>query len=251
MFYFIKFIYTAVLLPPGIFIILFASLSVWSCRRQQLVFGRLLAVLTLVFYLCSTSFAGNFMIRSLESRYLPPTDVTGDVIIMLGGGATLDTPNFGSSGHLSGFAANRLLTAAELYNQLHIPIIVSGGRVFETTGREAEIAQATLLRLGVPADKIIIENQSINTTENARFSKEKLVAYGLKQPILVTSAFHMPRSVKQFAKVGVTVTPFPADYQTNVHGYLGFRQWWPDMDALTNFSLAVKEYVGLLATRWY
>jgi uncharacterized SAM-binding protein YcdF (DUF218 family) len=170
---------------------------------------------------------------------------------MLGGGATLDTPNFGGEGHLSGFAANRLLTAVELYNQLQIPIIVSGGRVFESTGREAEIAQATLLRLGVPADKIIIENQSINTTENARFSKEKLLTYGFQQPILVTSAFHMPRAVKQFDKVGITVTPFPADYQTNVQGGLGFRQWWPDADGLSNFSLAVKEYVGLLAIRWY
>lgn len=250
MFYFIKFIYTAILLPPGIFIILFASLAVWSCRKQR-PFGRILAVLTFAFYLCSTSLVGNFMIRSLESRYLPPTDVTGDVIVMLGGGATLDTPNFGSEGHLSGFAANRLLTAAELYNQLQIPIIVSGGRVFESTGREAEIAQATLLRLGVPADKIIIENKSINTTENARFSKEKLLTYGFQQPILVTSAFHMPRAVKQFDKVGITVTPFPADYQTNVQGTLGFRQWWPDADGLSNFSLAVKEYVGLLAIRWY
>jgi len=250
MFYFIKFLYTAVFLPPGIFIILFAALSVWSCRKQ-LVFGRILAILTLAFYLCSTSVVGNFMIRSLESRYLPPHEVTGDVIIMLGGGATLDTPNFGEPGHLSGFAANRLITAAELYNKLRVPILVSGGRVFESTGQEAEIAQATLLRLGVPADKIIIENHSVNTTENARFSKEKLLIYGFQQPILVTSAFHMPRAVKQFNKLGVAVTAFPTDYQTNVSGHSGFRQWWPNVDALVNFSLAVKEYVGLLAVRWY
>lgn len=250
MFYFIKFIYMAILLPPGIFIILFASLAVWSCRKQR-SFGHILAILTLVLYLCSTAWVGNFMIRSLESRYLPPNDPTGDVIIMLGGGATLDTPNFGGTGNLSGSAANRLLTAAELYNQLHVPILVSGGRVFETTGREAEIAQAILLRLGVPADKIIIENQSINTTENARFCQAMLVTYGLKRPILVTSAFHMRRAVKQFEKVGVTVTAFPTDYQTNVYSKLEISQWWPNADALVNVSLAVKEYIGLLAVRWY
>lgn len=250
MFYFIKFIYTAVLLPPGIFIILLACLSVWAGRKQRAA-GRMLAGITLIFYLCSTALIGNSVIRSLERWYIPPSEINGDVIIMLGGGATLDTPNFGHQGHLSGSAANRLLTAVELYNELHVPIIVSGGRVFETTGREAEIAQATLLRLGVPADKIIIEDQSINTTENARFSKEKLLYYGFKQPILVTSAFHMPRAVKQFEKVGVNVTPFPTDYQTNVKGSWEFRQLWPDADALSNLSLAVKEYVGLGVIHWY
>ncbi|MBU2702860.1 uncharacterized SAM-binding protein YcdF (DUF218 family) [Sporomusaceae bacterium BoRhaA] len=250
MFYLIKFLYTAVILPPGIFILLLAALSVWSWRKKQPV-SKFLVFITVIFYVCSTGIMSNSAIRFLESQYVPSSEVTGDVIIMLGGGATLDTPNIEGKGHLSGFAANRLLTAAQLYYKLKIPIIVSGGRVFETTGKEAEIARATLLQLGVPADHIIIEDQSTNTTENARFSKEKIQQYHFEQPILVTSAFHMPRAVKQFEKVGVTVQAFPTDYQTNVQGNWDFRQWWPTADGLYNLSLAIKEYVGLIVVRWY
>jgi len=47
-------------------------------------------------------------------------------------------------GHLSGYAANRLLTAAQLYHKYHLPIITSGGKVLETTGTEAETSRAIL-----------------------------------------------------------------------------------------------------------
>lgn len=250
MFYFIKFLYTAVLLPPGIFILFLLALTIWAHRYNRLL-GRMAAVTTLLLYLCSTSLVSGALLRPLESSYQPPEQPSGDVIIMLGGGATLDTPNFGSKGHLSGFAANRLLTAAQLHEKLKVPIILSGGRVFATTGREAEIAREILLRLGVPDEQIILEDNSVNTTENAKFTGKILSQYSYSRPILVTSAFHMPRAMGQFAKAGVQPTPFPTDYQVNCTAHIGFSSLWPDAGALENVSLAVKEYVGLLALRWY
>ena len=68
--------------------------------------------------------------RSLEGRFIPPSEVSGDVVIMLGGGATLDTPDVTGKGQLSSHASNRLLTVALLQKKLNVPIILAGGQVY-------------------------------------------------------------------------------------------------------------------------
>lgn len=248
--YFVKFLYSTFLFPPGIIIMALLFLCFYLYPRQRGL-AKVIAMITLVFYLSTISFISDRLISSLEGKYQPPSHAQGDVIVMLGGGATLDTPNVYGLGHLSGFAANRLLTCVQLYHMLNVPILISGGKVLETTGSEADIAKVILMGLGVPADKIIVENQSLNTTENARFTKALIEQYGLKQPILVTSAFHMERSIMQFNKVNLPVTPYPTDYQTNIQTKFQPHQLWPSANALQNASMALKEYLGIFVIRWY
>lgn len=250
MIYVLKVIYNTFFVPPGIFLILLLALTARLYRRQRQN-AVILCIITILFYLCTIPAAADPVIHSLEARYSPPASFSGDVIVLLGGGATMDTPNIDGHGHLSGSAANRLLTAAQLYHKYHLPILASGGKVLETTGTEAEISRTILLGLGVPADKIIVENQSLNTTQNAEYSKKLLDSHGLNQPILVTSAFHMSRAVLQFQKAGVTVTPWPTDYQANVHSLVSWFDFVPSSSAMTNIALSIKEYIGLAAIRWY
>jgi uncharacterized SAM-binding protein YcdF (DUF218 family) len=250
MLYFIKVICGFFLLPPGIFISILAWLS-WRIYRKQRGLGMILTGVAFLFYLCSTALVSNVLINTLENNYRPPARVTGDVIVILGGGSTLDTPNLGGKGHLSGSAANRLLTGVQLYHQLEVPIIYSGGQVFRTSGPEAEVAQRILLELGIPDHQIITETRSLNTTENARFVKKILDKNHFRHPILVTSAFHMPRAIKQFQKARVAFVPYPADYHTNLVGRFDIYQLTPSADALEEVSLALKEYVGILVSRWY
>lgn len=245
-----KFLYSTFLFPPGIIIVAMLALGIYLYRRQPGV-AKMIVAVTLFFYIFTISFVSDRLIGSLEGKYQPPEQVSGDVIVMLGGGATLDTPNVHGLGHLSGFAANRLLTAAQLYHELHVPILVSGGKVLDTTGSEADIAKVILMGLGVPEDQIIPENKSLNTTENARFTKALLKERGFSQPILVTSAFHMERSVMQFHKVDLAVIPYPTDYQTNLELKFQPHQLWPSAVALLDASLALKEYLGILAIHWY
>lgn len=189
--------------------------------------------------------------RSLETRYHPPAPLRGDVIIWLGGGATLDTPNVSGKGNVSGFAANRLLTVLQLYRRLKTPLILSGGQVFQTTGPEAQIAALTLQGAGVPKARIMVEGRSLNTTENARFTKKLLERHHFRRPILVTSAFHMPRAVKQFERLHVKVIPYPADYHVNAAARFEPAKLIPTAEAFADTSLVIKEYLGLLAARWY
>lgn len=247
----IKFLYITFLLPPGSFIVALATCCIWLYRRRQHRVGNVLTVITALLYLVSIPLVGDGLLRSLESRYQPPAEVSGDVIVMLGGGATADTPNVHGKGHLMGSAANRLLTAAQLYHSTGAPVIISGGQVFDNTGKEAEIARHILLGLGIPEEKIIVEGQSLNTTDNAKYTQKILAERAFASPILVTSAFHMERSVGQFAKYNMTVLPYPTDYQTNTRFIFEWHQLWPRADAFYNSQLAIKEYLGLMAIRWF
>lgn len=250
MIYLIKFLYQSFLLPPGIFILVFL-ICFYRLHKQKNKFANTFLVITLLFYIFTTPILSNSIIGSLESKYTLPKDIKGDVIVMLGGGATLDTPNIDGNGHLSGYAANRLITAAELYKKLDIPIIISGGQVFENTGKEANIAKNILINMGIPKDKIFVEVKSLNTTQNAKFTKTILDNNNFKNPILVTSAFHMERSVIQFRKYGISVLPFPTDYQTNIKPKFTFNDLIPSGDSIQKISIAVKEYIGILASKWY
>lgn len=248
--YIIKILYTTFLLPPGIFIVLLLLLAFRLYKRCKKS-AALSFALAMLLYLTSIPLLSDALIRSLEARYTPPSTISGDVFILLGGGATMDTPNLNGQGHLGSHAANRLLTTVQLYHHYQLPIIASGGKVLETTGTEAEISRVILLDLSVPENKILIENQSLNTTQNAAYTKKLMDQHNLTQPILITSAFHMPRAVKQFSKVGVPVTAYPAGYQVNIYEKITWMHLVPSSSALDNFSIALREYIGLAVINWY
>ena len=241
--YLIKFIYHF-FLPPGIFVVILVLLGLLLFRKEKL-YAKLLFVTAFLFYVCLIPITGQFLIRILENQYTPPTEIQGDVIVILGGGATLDTPDINGKGQLSGSAANRLLTGVRLYNKTHLPIIFSGGQVFPDTGNEAEIAKRQLISLGVPKDKIFLDNRSINTEENGEFTKTILKKNGWRNPLLVTSAFHMERSVRIFKSNHIQVVPYPTDYQSSKKIALYFNQFTPSSGELT--FIAAKEYLGILS----
>lgn len=242
MLYIIKFIY-GFLLPPGIFIILLLIISLWFYRYHKWM-ARVLFVFTVCLYLFSIQITGDLIIHSLETNYQPPKTINGDVIVMLGAGATGDTADIDGRGQLSGHAANRLLTTARMYKKTHLPIIVSGGSVFEDSGNEAEISKRQLMTLGIPENKIIIENKSLNTEQNAYFTKKIMNEKNFEHPILVTSAFHMKRSILNFSRIGIDVIPYPTDFKTNQTITIYPNKFVPS--DLQNVNLALKEYLGIL-----
>jgi uncharacterized SAM-binding protein YcdF (DUF218 family) len=203
-------------------------------------------LISLLIYISSIQVTSNLLLHPLEYKFLPPSKIDGDVIVMLGGGATLDTPDFSGKANLSGHAANRLLTAARIYNKTKLPIIVSGGKVFENTGTEAEIAKRQLLDLGVAEKDIIVENRSLNTTENAINTKKLMSENNLSKPILITSAFHMERSMMNFNNAGIKdIVAYPCDYSTNTRLDLSINTFVPNYDSLNAVGISLKEYLGI------
>ena len=245
------------LLPPGIFIVLLA-VSAWWFRSLKPLSG-LSLIAAAALYLLSIPLTADLVMRTLESRYVPPkipsnlqaaSNLNVDVLVMLGAGATLDTPNIGGEGNLSGSGANRLITTANLYQLTKLPVIVSGGQVFPDDGNEAQIAKRELILLGVPANKILMEDKSKNTAQNALYTNQLLKQNGFRHPLLITSAFHMARAVMDFKHQGVAVVPYPTDYQVSKSFHLYVNQFVPSAQSLSLLSTALHEYLGMLALRF-
>ena len=246
MVYVIKFLYSF-FLPPGIFIILLWLMAFWLLRLQRRAAGKLILGFSLVYYIVSTSWFGEVVLHQLEYQYTPVKNMKGDVIVMLGGGGVLAPDSQGKSGMLTGASSNRMITAVQLYKKSNLPIIVSGGQVYPDTGNEGEITRKLLIDLGVPSEKIIVDNKSLNTEQNAVFTKKLMKEHDFHQPILITSAFHMKRSILCFEKVGVEVQPLPTDYRTSEKLTIYGNKFAPgDFEMI---HLAAKEYLGILAIK--
>ncbi|ASA22165.1 YdcF family protein [Paenibacillus donghaensis] len=247
MIYLIKFIYSFVL-PPGIFVVLLLGMVVWLWKHNRRPAQVLLAV-TLLLYLSMTPLVSDTLISSLERQYTQPAAVEGDVIVVLGGGATSGTPDLDGEGNLGGSAANRLLTAARLYRQTGLPILFSGGQVYADSGNEADIARRQLIGLGIPEEDVLAENRSLNTAQNASNTAGLMAEHGFARPILVTSGFHMPRSMALFKRAGLTALAYPTDYQASRPMSLYANKFTPFAGAVSTTGVALKEYLGLLAVK--
>jgi uncharacterized SAM-binding protein YcdF (DUF218 family) len=192
----------------------------------------------------SISPVADAMLRGLEYSFQIPDNPQGDVIVLLGGGVYDKVPDLSGVGAPTEDMIGRLVTAVRLQKKINIPIIVSGGAVFKGRKAEAPIVKRFLIDLGVPDKKIIIEDKSRDTIENARYTAEICKRLGYKKPILVTSAYHMKRSVMSFKKVNMDVIPFPSNFKTWKSRKYGWEDYLPR--SLGNSSAAINEYMGFL-----
>jgi uncharacterized SAM-binding protein YcdF (DUF218 family) len=243
--YFIKVIYNSFILPPGVFIFGFFVVAFISRKKQRKV-AVLSLVLGLLLYLLSNDIVSGILISPLEYTYTPPSELDGDVIIVLGGGGIDKSPNLGFEGHMSSNASNRLITVNSLYQKTGLPIIFSGGLLYDLNDTEANIGSMILTSFGIPRDKILLEDKSQNTAQNAEYTARILNEKNFSRPILVTSAYHIPRAVREFAKNNVTVTPFPAGYKTSRERKVNILTLSPSSGNLDKSAIALKEYLGIL-----
>jgi uncharacterized SAM-binding protein YcdF (DUF218 family) len=244
MIYLIKFLYSW-LLPPACFVLALAGLG-WRLWRRSRRLSGVAWTVALLLYAAAAPPVSEWLLRGLEYR-IPPAAVAGaDGIVVLGGGTVRDVPTpAGWSGQLHDAASQRLMAAYALHRQTGLPLLVSGGEVFAEYGREAVIMRDILVSFGVAPKNIILEDRSLNTTENARFTAPILRERGWRRSLLVTSAFHMPRSVAEFKRAGVSVAAYPAGFYASRRYHGNLLDMVPSGSALRGTSIALKEYLGL------
>jgi len=252
---------TCLLLVMGLWALLIKPkdrpLSVARYRIAVFVVSLALVILLIT---SSVGFASSLM-ASLESQFpslndgqIPKTDS----IVVLGGGTRPKIPP--RPWYEVNDAGSRILYGARLWKQGKAPLlIVSGGRaqwLGEGGNPEAEDMAAIAMEMGVPKDAIVQEGKSLNTYENAKYIKEILQKRKLKKILLVTSAWHMPRSVAIFKQLGIDVVPAPTHFNVvksqNDKGFAGtFFDLLPNADALRQTTIALKEIVGWFVYRWF
>lgn len=240
----LKKVLTPFLLPPGIFIITLIFTSVWFLYKKNWKAGIVTMVFGCFAWALSIAPVSDTMIRSLESGYSIPQKVEGDVIILLGLGVYDKAPDLSGLGAPTDGYLNRIVTSVRLQKRLNIPIVVTGAKPLKFSVSEDHIVKRFLMDLGVSDKKIIIEDKSKDTFENAKFAKEICVKWGFANPILVTSAFHLRRAIMSFEMVGLEVLPFPTGFKSWQGKHYGWKAYLPG-DFLTA-SIAIREFLGLV-----
>jgi uncharacterized SAM-binding protein YcdF (DUF218 family) len=100
--------------------------------------------------------------------------------------------------------------------------------------------------LGVSRERLAMERRSRNTQENAEFSKAIAAPKSGERWLLVTSAYHMPRSAGLFRKAGFAVEPYPVDWRTGKPAdILSFSP--RAVEGLERMDIGVREWIGLAA----
>ncbi len=193
---------------------------------------------------------GEWLLYSLEKQYppmaMPSADIAG--VIVLGGGeenaqtAAWQQVNLGSAGE-------RPLALLQMAKRLPdtTPIVFTGGTGKMTAQgmSGAQVMHQLLLDHEINPERIIFESQSRNTVENAVLSKQLVNPQVGDNWLLITSAFHMPRSVAIFCQQNWQVTPYPVDFRSRKDKL--WRLDWDFAKHLKNLNTAYKEWLGIVA----
>ena len=198
--------------------------------------------------LVSTIPVSGWLMTELENRFPVTTRLPErvDGIISLGGIVNQFVSQ--ARGQVSvGDPVERLTELAGLaqkYPEARLIFSGGSGNLFKTDVKEADVLNPFLEQIGLDPARVTFDNRARNTFENALLVREIANPQPGENWILITSAFHMPRSVGCFRQAGWTIIPYPVDFHTTGEGEFGF---FPDFSGrLNGLNLAVHEWLGLI-----
>ncbi|WP_152558522.1 YdcF family protein [Endozoicomonas numazuensis] len=205
--------------------------------------GWLAWIALILLYLLSVAPVANLLARGLE--IYPPVDMDAckkaDALVLLGGGRP------GNSPELEGYqptplSLERIRYTALLNRECDVPILVTGGGE-----RPESEMMVRVLKNDYDVDVTWTESESMTTWQNAINSK-KMLGKELSTVVLITHAWHMPRSVLSFKKAGFNVIPAPTAFTWKENSWQKLSYWVPRVRNLRVSELALHEYLGLT---WY
>lgn len=236
------------ILSPSLLIIILVFLYLRGLKKASKS-RRFLPLVAVFIYLISIEPVKDIIIKPLEKTYpvIKEEELKkADAYIMLGGGINENAPlSLNETGIASHSALARLVEVARLYRINSKKVFLSGGIVYNGKKSEAEVYAKMLVDLGVNKKDIIIEGTSRTTSENAESTKLLLENYKINNPILVTSATHMRRSVESFRRRGIEVIPAPCDYLSDYAPY-NVNSYMPSVENILDINKGMWEYIGII-----
>ncbi len=219
--------------------------------------GALISLISLlVFYLLVTPAVSQRLMQWVEQGAGPALSQTAlatllksehppGAIVILGGGMAVDERELPDKTRPSLTTLVRLVHGAQLARWSGLPVLVSGGRPVGRVRSEAAV-MAQSLGEHFSVKPRWLEEESLDTIDNARYSSALLRKEGIRHVILVTEAFHMRRAKFSFEAAGLSVTPAPFAFQAE-QGFALQSTWLPVADSVARTSWALHEIVG----RWW
>lgn len=234
------------LISPISWIVLFLLLAVFSkdvkWKKRSLITS---AVLLLFF---SNTFILDEFLHAWEIEVVKHgKEKPHDIGIVLGGGVNYDVISKRVS---YGHNMQRYTDAIDLYKRGVIKKILvssgSGSLVYDW--KEADWIKKMYVQFGVPEEDIWVENRSRNTAENAQFTKAFLDSMQWQgSAYLITSSFHMRRSMACFSKAGIKADPYPTNKMTGLRKFYPDHLLLPNAFALVRWDSLIHEWIGCVA----
>ena len=203
--------------------------------------------LTLLWVFIAVFPVGEWALMPLENRYAKadlPAKVDG-IVLLTGDESPLRSDTRGQP--LAGQASSRYLHLAALarrYPKARIVVTGDTAPYYKSSVTTHSIAAQILAAVGVDPARVTFEKDALTTYDNARLTARLAKPKKDEVWLLVTSAWHMPRSVLCFERQGMDVVPAPTDYLTADHTH--FRPYFDLSKQLGLLRTALHEYYGLL-----
>ncbi len=244
--------YAEVLFVPLFYVLVvvvaMAVVAFWSRTSGLRRWRYVLVLVAMVTYVISTPFLPNLLLRQLEDYYSQPAlggAIHGkNLIVVLASGGWLRvtrdgwTPELGEAGWVS------TETGVQLWGRIGGTILFSGAPTPDSTDSDAARMARIAERMGVPADDIRIEPDSLDTHQNIQFSRQRIRRF--HGPVwLVTTASHMMRSEAVARKFGLHMIPYPCFYRSDQHATV--YSWIPSNNSPLVLERVLHEWIGL----WY
>lgn len=221
-----------------------------SPRRARL--GRALLIGGLVLLmLLSNKLVSISLVRPLETRYpaipelvagapLPPRLAACRYVVVLGGGNGV-SPGVSANNLLSASALARVAEAVRLLRVLPEAKMVVSGPGDGKNDTHATVLARAARSLGIPADRVL-QIDTARDTEDEAHAVHRVI--GDAPLALVTSAWHMPRSVALFRGAGLDPLPCPTDFVSHADESYGFDDWFVSVSSLERSTWAIRERIG-------
>lgn len=241
------------LAQPLNLVLLLLALGILAGHRRPLASRRMLLAALVLLVTSGFTTLPDALLAQLENQSPEITDAaelrgyTG--IVVLGGALESGRVSAPYQHALLNASAERMTGAFALWRRnpsLRMVFTGGEGELFGSGPTEADRAQRFFTGMGLPADVLVLEDQSRNTYENAVLTRQLPGIDAGQRWLLVTSAWHMPRSLAVFRKAGWNVTPYPVDFRTAGVTPLtdfSFR------DGPAHWELALHELIGIAVYR--
>lgn len=224
-----------------------ALIAMFVRWRRTSIVSMLISVAILFVALYTTT--GAYIVQGLEERFPRPAGDPADLKCMIVlGGATQNEVTTARGGYELDSAGDRLIETLRLahkYPQSRVVISGGDGSIGGHYEGDAVISERFFFAFGIPKDRLVEDKTSRTTFENGINTKQLLADNGLSNCLLITSGFHMPRSVGIFRKLGIDIVPWPVDYRSTGKETLGFDFTQPSLNAQL-LATGVREWIGLV-----
>jgi uncharacterized SAM-binding protein YcdF (DUF218 family) len=242
-YYIFKKLIAEIISPIPVLLSLFSvGLFLLWCTQKQFAGKIILTASVVLLAVLSLSYIPNLLLRGLERQYPPLREFQSIAnvqwVVVLSGGSRFD-PDYPFSKYLNESSSKRLFKGIQIQKRLlNSKLLITGSEGVKQLAK-------TAIRYGIDPQKIITDTKSKDTKDHA---KNLLGIVGTNQFVVVTSAFHMPRVMAIFKKIGMQPIPAPTDFviRNRRASQYDFSRYFPSPNNLIKLEIAVHEYLGII-----